>query len=123
MNWKLLYLSYIAGALLTLAWKVGRWIYADVKAGKSWKQSLTTWLFEPSADNAVSWAATIGIVWIGGSVYISQGSLFGIELPLPLDYGIAFFLGGVLEIAAPNLAKTATQKILDFINNGKDQLK
>lgn len=117
MNPKLIWFCYILGAVLTLIWKLGRYCYAQRKAGKSVKSAILEWFFEGTADNAVSWAATIGAVWVIGSIYINHLGIFNIALPLPLDYSIAFTLGGVMEVAAPNLGKWATQKISSIIES------
>jgi hypothetical protein len=110
-----IWISYITGALLTLAWKLGRYVYMQRKQGVAAHTTIMDWFFEDSTDNTVSWVATIGAVWIIGSAYVSQGELLGISLSLPLDCSVAFFLGGMMEMIAPNVAKYVVQKVLGII--------
>jgi hypothetical protein len=107
------WICYLIGAIVTLAWKLSRYVYFEKKSGKPAGQSVIEWFFEKSGDNLVSWGTTIGAVWVIGSVYINQIGLFDWKIPLPLDNGIAFFLGALMEMIAPSLAKWLTQKITE----------
>jgi hypothetical protein len=104
---------WIVGALLTLAWKLARYIYAQKKLGYSLKVSLLEWFFEDSAENAVSWITTIGAVWVLGATYIDRLTIYEVSVPLPLHNSLAFFLGGLAEFIAPNITKWITRKLSD----------
>jgi hypothetical protein len=108
---KHIWTCYIAGALLTLLYKLSRYIYQNKT--RPLREVLQEWFFEKSSENAVSWATTFGAVWVIGSVYINQIGLFEWKVPLPLDNGIAFFLGSLMEGLAPNLTKWLTRKITE----------
>jgi hypothetical protein len=94
---------------------ISAWLYESCsvvvdRAGKPTKQIVIEWFFEPSLDNASSWTATIGGVWLLGSIYINRiVSLAGLT-DLPLDTSIAFFLGTIFEVVVPNITKFIVSK-------------
>lgn len=99
------WLAYFAGFALTLALKAGKAVYLGKKQGRKTKDILLEWLFEPSLENASSWTATVGGVWVIGSIYINDiVDIVGLK-DLPLDYGISFFLGTLFEVIVPNITK------------------
>ena len=103
--------AYLAGALLTLAWKFAR---ARLNSTQSWREFLIDWFFSPGLDNTVSWVTTVGLVWVIGVMYISRTVVWapaGYIAGLPLHSSIAFLLGSILEFVAPNATKWAVEKI------------
>jgi len=105
--------AYFLGFGLTLLYKWGRFVYEGRRDKKSIKQSTLDWLLEPSKENAASWTATIGGVWVLGSIYINRIVEVSGLTSLPIDNGIAFFLGTIFEFTVPNLVKWFVGKIPD----------
>jgi hypothetical protein len=105
--------AYWAGALLTLFYKFTRYLYLGTKnGGRGWKAVSLEWLFDPSADNTVSWGMTIGVVWIGGYLFIHRTDLLlgylGLESEsVTLHYSVAFLWGSICERFGPDIAKWA----------------
>lgn len=103
-----LWIAYIAAALLVLLYKLARYCYQN-RTRQRW-QVVTEWFFEPTADNAVSWVATVGVVWTLGYLYVSQ--VISLIDGVPVHPSIAFLLGAVAEFVAPPVAKTITAKAI-----------
>ena len=100
-----IWVAYFLGFGLTLLFKWGKAVYLGKKEGKTVKQVSLEWFFEPTLDNGSSWIATIGGVWVVGSIYINQIiDITGIP-NLPVDAGLSFFLGSIFEMLVPNLTK------------------
>lgn len=103
--------SYIAGAVLTLVYKWARFVYQGCKAGKPVGQATAEWFFEPSAENAVSWTATIGGVWLLGSIYIDHAIEITGLTDLPVLDSLAFLLGSLMEFTAPAVCKWIVSRL------------
>jgi hypothetical protein len=119
MSKGIIWFSYILGAILTLGFKYAKYLYDGNKTGTTsaghpweWKDATVEWFFEGSIANGVSWVTTIGVVWVFGSAYITRIEwLFGDYLQsIPLDYGIAFLLGSLMELIAPAAVKWIVSK-------------
>lgn len=106
------WISYLSGAVLTLAYKLGRTIYYEKKQGKETKAIVLDWFFAVTADNGASWVGTIGGVWVVGSVYIQRFGFPNLEwlLAIPIVDSFAFFLGCVAELTVPSFAKWIVKK-------------
>lgn len=105
------WIAYFLGFGLTLLFKWGKAVYMGAKQNKSIGKTTVEWFFEPSLENASSWTATIGGVWVLGSIYINRiVNVAGLS-SLPVDASIAFFLGTIFEFTVPNLVKWAVAKI------------
>ncbi len=104
---------YLAGALLTLAWKLVRYCYHGVRMQKKISDLLFEWFFESSSENAISWITTIAVVWVIGVAYIAR--VDSPWLPLlklvPMHISFAFLLGSLMELAAPAAAKWLLSKL------------
>ena len=111
MSHKSEWFSYILGALLTLAYKYARYIYASKKASVPMRQATLEWFLEPSRENGVSWAASIGAVWVCGSLYIDKAIQFTGITELPVIHSVAFTLGALAEQTAPAIAKWIAAKL------------
>lgn len=123
--------AYFAGALLSLLTKYAlylgenrkRWMAAKgfdstaamKKSDIHWsaKKATIEWFLENSSSNITSWVTTIGVVWIAGAAYLSNIDwLFGgWAQKIPAHPAIAFFLGSVMEGAAPAITKWAVAKL------------
>jgi len=104
---------YFLGAGGVLAYKLGRFLYLAPQHGKTRKQSFCDWFFAPTAENAVSWLTTCGVVWILGSWYV--GSFHWGEDPqqaIPVHSAMAFTLGTLAELIAPAVAKKLTALVV-----------
>lgn len=112
-NW----LFYFLGAFLILGGKLVRYVVGAAVNGKTKRQALFEWFFEDSTSNYASWITTIGVVWLGGYLYINQvESFLGQALPkIPVAAPISFVLGCLMEMVAPNIIKLVTSK-LPFLN-------
>lgn len=104
---------YAAGALLTLLWKLARYVYHGRKMGTSYGTLLSEWFFEASSENAISWITTIGVVWAFGALYIQNLEFQGAEIlnKIPDVPAFAFLLGSLMEFGAPNAAKWILSKM------------
>jgi hypothetical protein len=95
-----------------------KYVYWAKRGGKSGRQAIMEWFFDPTAENAVSWIATVGVVWAFGFLFIeASGSFTGIFGTvfqyLPVACPIAFFLGYGMEMKAPDIAKWMLDKVLN----------
>ena len=109
---------YLAGAVLTLLWKLVRYIRAETAKGDSIGQAAAEWFFEDSLDNTISWTTTIGAVWLFGSIWIEHVWDIGIITSVPVSNSIAFFFGGVMELLAPELAKQFARWVRSLLPGG-----
>jgi hypothetical protein len=107
------WLCYILGAVLTLGYKLGRTIYFERKQGKQISAILCEWFFAPTLENVTSWTATVGGVWVVGSVYIERFGFPNLEwlVAIPVVDSFAFFLGAIAEMSVPNFAKWIMKKM------------
>lgn len=112
MEYKSEWISYILGAFLTLAYKLARTIYFERKQGKKTSEIICDWFFAPTGENATSWMATIGGVWMIGSFYIQRVGFPALEwlATVPIVDSFAFFLGCLAEMTVPALAKKIVSK-------------
>lgn len=107
MTHKWTWFFYLSGALLTLAWKLIRYVHISKQHGDTVRKALMEWFFEDSTDNTVSWVTTIGAVWVFGSVYIDRVVVWWDWLnAIPVTSAIAFFFGGMMEMVAPAITKS-----------------
>lgn len=109
-NTSLIWAAYISGAVLTLLSKLARYLYNGHLDGKPVKTSLIEWFFDPSRENAASWVATVGFVWVFGYLFIEHtGAIEGVFGEVfkyfPLSCPVGFLFGFAAEMAAPNFAK------------------
>jgi hypothetical protein len=105
------WIAYVLGFALTLLFKWAQAAYLGGKQGKSVKQVTCEWFFEPSLENASSWTATIGGVWVLGSIYINGlVKIAGIS-DLPVDESIAFLFGSLFEFTVPAIIKWMVSKL------------
>jgi hypothetical protein len=103
---------YLLGALLTLAWKLSKYIREQKAAGRPARQAIIEWFFEASAENAVSWITTIAVVWVIGDCYLRRVPFLWDYLgQWPVEKSIAFLLGSIIEIIAPNVSKWILAKL------------
>lgn len=106
-----IWLSYFLGFSLTLLFKWAKAVRAGKAQGKTMKQVTLDWFFEPSLENGSSWTATIGGVWVLGSVYINRlVDVVGLT-DLPTHESIAFLLGSIFEVTVPNMVKWMVSKL------------
>src|SRR5512139_1954906 len=109
------WIAYCLGAGLTLFYKWGRYVYIQHRTGLPIKQAAWDWFFEESAANYTSWITTVAVVWVGGAVYINKvGVGWFLDKALdviPMHIAIAFFLGNMMELVAPNVAKWFVGKL------------
>lgn len=102
---------YLLGFVGTLMFKLAKAIYLGRKEGKNIRKVSLDWFFCPTLENASSWTATIGGVWVIGSIYINRiVSIAGLT-DLPVHASIAFLLGAIFEVTVPNIVKWITSKI------------
>jgi hypothetical protein len=106
-------MCYFLGALATLFEKARKYVYIGKKAGRSPRECLEEWFFDPTVSNISSWSGTIGAVWVGGYLYVNQiPKFFGIDMPeIIVAAPIGFVLGCLWESVAPNLIKLFTSKL------------
>lgn len=104
---------YLAGAFIMLILKCVKSVAFEQGKGINTWVSLKSWFLENSRDNITSWATTVGVVWIIGALYIQRVNWSMIDFfnIVPVDESLAFFLGAVMEIIAPNVAKYLISKI------------
>lgn len=103
--------AYLTGAVLTLLYKYLRYLYVARKNGVPARQATLEWFLEPTTENRVSWAVTVGAVWVGGSIYIDRAlEVTGLS-QLPVLDSVAFLLGAMMETTAPAVAKWLASKL------------
>ena len=111
MTDKSAWVSYILGAGLTLLWKWGLAVYHGRRLGKTVKEISCEWFFESSRANTSSWVATIGGVWLAGSIYIDHVVDITGLTSLPVADSFAFCLGSAMEFTVPAIFKWITAKL------------
>ena len=115
MEWTL----YIIGALAALTWKWQKYVYESKGRGISFKKSSMEWFEIHTFNSKVSWVMTVAVVWVIGGLYVNQSEtvwLFGIDLSMiPQQSSIAFFLGVVAEMIAPEIGKMFMKKFADKV--------
>ena len=102
------WMFYLLGAALTLLWKMVRYVHEEKKKGRRAKDAIAQWFLEDSIENTTSWCVTIGLVWTLGAIYISlrdNAGIFNWISVIPLHNALAFSLGGLMELIAPEVAK------------------
>ena len=111
MRDKLAWTAYLTSFALTLAYKYGRAVYNGRKQGKTVYAISAEWFWEASAENTVSWVATITSCLAMGGIYIDRI----VEIPLlsaiPVHWAIAAFLASLTEFWAPNFSKWLLSKL------------
>ncbi len=115
---------YLTGALLTLLWKLIRYVRAEKKKGVAAHDAVMEWFFEDSTENASSWCTTISLVWVGGAIYITlreNGGIFSFVQVVPLHNAIAFALGGIMELAAPAIVRNFVSWVISKMPGGTGQ--
>lgn len=121
MNRRNAWIFYLLGAFLTLAWKCVRYVRAEKKKGIPMHDAVAQWFFEDSLENTTSWCTTISLVWCGGAVFIDlreNAGIFSFIQAVPMHYAIAFALGGIMELAAPAVAKNFVNWIVGKMPGG-----
>ena len=107
-----LWVYYLAGAFAALLWKFLVYHRTGRRLGKPFRAILDEWIFEASPENAVSWVATVLIVWCAGVLFIDDVTLAGgawvKKVPSPPAF--AALLGYGMEYTAPNVAKWILSK-------------
>jgi magnesium-transporting ATPase (P-type) len=113
---------YLLGALLTLIYKWVKYVHIGMKQGRTFKAATLEWFELVTVGSRASWATTIGVVWVIGTVYINRiavGSLFGGFLNnVPVFPAFAFLLGSIAEMIAPDLVKFIVSKISGITKSG-----
>ena len=115
MNSYIAWFWYTFGILLTLVWKWQRYCYESKGTGLPfWKASIK-WFELITFGSKISWAVTLGIVWVIGSVIITKtgaGWLFGgVFLDMPVAPPFLFLIGALAEMTLPWLVKWLCSKI------------
>ena len=107
----MVWFAYFAGFGLTLLFKWAKAAYLGKQQGVSIGKTTLNWFLEPTLDNLSSWTATVGGVWILGSIYIEHIVEVTGLTSLPVDASIAFFLGTIFEFTVPAITKWLVGKI------------
>ena len=121
MSHKSAWAFYLLGAALTLAWKCLRYVRAEKKKGRAAHDALAEWFLEDSMANTVSWTTTVGFVWVFGTIYVelrAESGIFSFINVIPLQNSIAFFLGGLMELVAPQVAKQLCAWVMAHLPGG-----
>jgi hypothetical protein len=116
MNHHIGYIWYLAGALLTLVWKWQRYCYESKGKGVPFWKASREWFELITFGSRMSWAVTIGIVWVVGSVVVEKSGaawLFGgsILVDMPVTPPFLFLIGALAEMLCPAAAKWICSKI------------
>jgi hypothetical protein len=115
MSNKSAWLFYLLGAFLTLGWKFIRYVRTEKQHGRPARDAIAEWFFEDSVDNTTSWFTTVSIVWCAGAVLIDlreREGIFQWIAVVPLHIAVAFAFGGLMELAAPSIAKNLVKWII-----------
>lgn len=102
-----LWIWYAAGAAGALLWKFISYYRVARKDGKCFAAALDEWIFEKSPENAVSWVATILVVWCAGVTFVGDVAFAWTSWlkQVPPHPAFAALLGYAMEYTAPNAAK------------------
>lgn len=104
---------YLGGVALALFLKWHSYVRIGKQAGKTTKQGTSEWFFEKSAENAVSWASTVGIIWVFGDCYINRVQFLGDWVQaVPVVKSISFLFGTLVEYTVPNISKWVLNKFM-----------
>jgi len=109
---------YLAGAVLTLGWKLVRYLRHEKKNGVPAREAFAEWVLEDSVENTVSWTTTVGFVWVFGVVYIERIGFLDFINVVPVHNSIAFFFGGLMELVAPQVAKQLCSWVMAHLPGG-----
>jgi hypothetical protein len=100
---------YLAGAILTLLWKWQRYCYESRGRGTPYWRASREWFELETVGSQVSWGATVGGVWLLGTVIITkQGADWlagGVFMDVPVMAPVSFFIGALAEMIVPAAAK------------------
>lgn len=103
------WIFYLAGAVLTLAWKWQRYCYESKGKGIPFWTASREWFETQTVGSQVSWGATVGGVWLLGTVIITkQGADWlagGIFAGVPVMAPMSFFVGALAEMIVPAATK------------------
>jgi len=117
------WICYLAGALICLAWKWQRYCYESRGKGIPFWKASREWFEIHTLGSQVSWAATVGVVWVIGAAYIEriglEGLFGGVMTALPLHCSLAFAIGAFAELIAPAAAKWLAAKIAISIDGDR----
>lgn len=107
-----LWIWYAAGAAAALLWKFGIYYRTNRQLGKGLARTIDEWIFEKSPENAVSWVATILIVWAAGVTFISDLAFLWSDFfnKIPHHPAFAALFGYAMEYIAPNAFKWILSK-------------
>lgn len=103
---------YLAGAMTALLCKFLMYYSAGKKLDKTLKMVSREWFFERSLENAVSWIATILLVWCAGVSYIDSITFLWADFlkSIPAHPAFAALFGFIMEYTAPNVFKWVLSK-------------
>jgi hypothetical protein len=98
---------YLAGALAALAWKFLAYYRVGRRSGRDFLEIADEWVFEQSPENAVSWIATVLVVWCAGVLFIEDLALAWVAWirQIPAHPAFAALFGYLMEYGAPNAFK------------------
>ena len=97
-----LWISYIAGAVIALAYKIGQHFYN--KKGSIWG------FFFNSTQNSITTVTTFGVAWFMGAMYLGLAGDWGFP-ELPQHPSLAFVLGSLAEVIAPKVVNQIQERI------------
>lgn len=106
---------YLLGAWITLVWKWQRYCYESKGRGIPFWAASREWFELITFGSKMSWAVTIGIVWVIGTVVIEKtGAAWifgGAFMDMPVAPPFLFLIGALGEMSVPALAKWLCSKI------------
>jgi hypothetical protein len=115
MQHKYEWILYLLGALLCLVWKWQRFCYESKGRGLPFWKASRAWFELVTFGSRISWAVTIGFVWVIGVVYIERVGVDwmfdGLFSRIPVHISFAFLIGALAELTAPAAAKWIASKI------------
>jgi len=110
MHW----VYYLLGALSTLVWKWQRYCYESKGHGIPFWKASKDWFALETLGSKTSWGATIGGVWLLGSIFITGGGAEWLTGGFMEDVvylnAFKFFLGSLAEMIVPAIAKKVVGK-------------
>jgi len=103
------WLFYFIGFTATLMWKWLSYCFDKRNEGLSFKQRSLNWLEIKTLGSKVSWGATIGGVWLLGSIFITNNGVEWLASGIMEDVtklnAFKFFIGSLAELIVPALSK------------------
>lgn len=107
-----LWVWYLTGALAALLWKFLAFYRVGRRSGRDFLDLADEWVFEKSPENAVSWIATVLVVWCAGVLFIEDLALAWVSWvkEIPSHPAFSALLGCVMEYTAPSVFKWALAK-------------